>query len=84
MSHLSHYDLGFVFFDPLFEETFLESPNKIQTAENEKRCPPKMQSFSQKKTIFCRASLFILGRSYFVRALVKHLETLITSKLEWD
>ena len=39
------------------------SPNEIWMAENEKRCPPKTQSISETTT------LFIFGRSYFIRAL---------------
>jgi hypothetical protein len=38
-------------------------------ADNEQRCPAKMQSFSEKKTGFWQAPHFIFGRSYFFRAL---------------
>jgi hypothetical protein len=42
-------------------------------AENEKRCPPKLMSFYswqlRKRHHFWRASLFIFGRLYFIRAL---------------
>lgn len=43
--------------------------NEMRTAQNEKQCLPKMQSFPQNKTAFLRASLFIFGRFYFIRAL---------------
>ena len=43
-----------------------QSPNEVQTAKNEKRCPTKMQSFSRDA---CRASLFVFGHWYFVKAL---------------